>query len=32
MPKWLHRLFMTNGTLKLLAFVLTLSLFIWVRE
>lgn len=32
MPAWMNRVFMVNGSLKLIAFILTLSLFIWVRE
>lgn len=32
MSAWLNRLFVVNGSLKLIAFVLTLALFIWVRE
>lgn len=32
MPQWFQRVFMVNGSLKLIAFVLTLALFIWVRE
>lgn len=32
MPVWVQRVFVVNGSLKLIAFVLTLALFIWVRE
>jgi YbbR domain-containing protein len=32
MPQWFQRVFVVNGSLKLIAFVLTLALFIWVRE
>ncbi len=32
MPTWITRVLMVNGSLKLIAFILTLSLFIWVRE
>lgn len=31
-PAWMRRLFVQNGSLKLIAFILTLALFIWVRE
>lgn len=31
-PRWLTRLFVSNGSLKLLAFGLALALFFWVRE
>lgn len=32
MQTWINRIFMENGSLKLIAFILTLSLFLWVRE